>query len=61
MRQIINQNEKYMKAPFVAQTAYALVSDRKKIMEAGFKDFIAKPFDRKSLLEIVSKNLTEEA
>ena len=37
--------------PIIAQTAYALASDRRMAMDAGCDDFIAKPIGRDELLK----------
>jgi PAS domain S-box-containing protein len=41
--------------PIIAQTAY--VDDKEKALEYGCSAFIAKPFDRKSLIRIISENI----
>ncbi len=43
--------------PIIAQTAYALVGQREKILAAGFDDYISKPIKQKTLLAIISKYL----
>jgi PAS domain S-box-containing protein len=43
--------------PVIAQTAYAHSADRDKAMEIGCVDYLAKPFDRKHLIEVVSRYL----
>jgi len=42
--------------PIIAQTAYAFAEDISKSIEAGFNDYIAKPFDQHKLIEILLKN-----
>ena len=42
--------------PIIAQTAYAMESDRKKSLEEGCDDYISKPIKRKDLLEMVAKH-----
>lgn len=42
--------------PIIAQTAYAMADDRRKAMEAGCDDFIAKPIGKEELLR-KSENL----
>lgn len=39
--------------PIIAQTAYAMADDRRKAMEAGCDDFIAKPIGKEELLKKV--------
>lgn len=41
--------------PIIAQTAFALVGDRKKVIDAGCTDYITKPIDRKKLLEKINR------
>jgi CheY-like chemotaxis protein len=43
--------------PIVAQTAYAMVGDRKKSIDAGCDDYISKPIRRKVFLSVISKFL----
>ena len=42
---------RFNKIPVIALTAYALHSDRRRILEAGFDCYMTKPIDRASLLE----------
>jgi PAS domain S-box-containing protein len=39
----------------IAQTAYAFVSDRKNVLEAGCNDYISKPINMTLLLELIKK------
>lgn len=43
--------------PIIAQTAFAMQSDRKKAMEAGCNDYITKPIDHNMLIEVMKKYL----
>ncbi len=43
--------------PVIAITAYALESDRARIMESGFNDFISKPFEIAKLKSLLNKYL----
>jgi len=45
----------YVKIPVVAITAYAMVNDKERFLQAGFDDYISKPFDKKELQSIVLK------
>jgi CheY-like chemotaxis protein len=44
--------------PIIAQTAYTLTEDRRKCMNAGFNDYIAKPINRAALFRLVNENLS---
>ena len=41
----------------IAQTAYGLLTEREKLTEAGFNDFIIKPILSKNLIEMLILNL----
>jgi CheY-like chemotaxis protein len=41
----------------VAETAYALSGDKRKILDAGFDDYLPKPITKESLDEILRLNL----
>lgn len=43
--------------PVIAQTAYALITDRQKAINAGFDEYIAKPIKRDELLKLINKVL----
>jgi CheY-like chemotaxis protein len=42
----------------IAETAYALAGDEKKILAAGFDDYLPKPITKESLDIIISRNLS---
>ncbi|RQO65275.1 histidine kinase [Pedobacter sp. KBW06] len=48
------------KTPAIALTALALKGDNKKCLEAGFDDYLSKPFEETQLLHIVSAWLGKE-
>ena len=39
--------------PIIAQTAYAMIDDKKNVIEAGCNDYITKPIDKKELLRMI--------
>ena len=43
----------------IAQTAYGLLGDREKAIEAGCNDYISKPINKEILLSIIHKNFNE--
>lgn len=44
--------------PVIAQTAFALLGDKKKSLENGCDDYIAKPIKKDVLIQIIRKHLT---
>jgi CheY-like chemotaxis protein len=44
------------KLPIIAQTAYTMVGDKEKAIEAGCNDYISKPVNKDLLLELISKH-----
>ncbi|MEN8202798.1 MAG: response regulator [Bacteroidota bacterium] len=49
---------KHPDLPIIAQTAYALNNDRRKCLNAGFNDYIAKPINKVALFRLVNENLS---
>jgi len=54
---LIKQIRGYKNIPVVAVTAYAMLGDREKFIEAGCTEYIAKPFNRNALIELINKVL----
>lgn len=46
-----------LKTKIIAQTAYAMKEDKQRYLEMGFTDYIAKPYSRDQLLEIIYNNV----
>lgn len=44
----------------IAQTAFAMASDREKSITAGCNDYISKPINKTILLKIIEKNLKDK-
>src|SRR5690606_631657 len=53
--QELRQIEGYEKTPAVAVTAYALPGDEERFLEAGFDNYVAKPFRKEKLVEAVER------
>lgn len=47
----------YESTPVVAFTAFAMASEKEQFKRVGFDDYISKPFDRQSLIDVVERNL----
>ncbi len=53
--QEIRKQAKYRDLPILAMTANAMAGDRKKVLDAGMSDHIAKPFTRVELFTTMAK------
>jgi CheY-like chemotaxis protein len=51
IKKISDYNEK----PIIAMTAYAMDKDKEEFLSSGFTHYIAKPFKRKELLDLLAK------
>ena len=45
--------------PLVALTARAMKGDREKALEAGYDDYLTKPFEKKDILAVIARWLGE--
>lgn len=50
--------ERYRSVPMVALTAYAMPEDRQRFLDAGFNEYLAKPFTRDELRQIIELAFT---
>lgn len=60
MKEMKNKFIQAQRIPFVAQTAYAMSGDKKKLLEEGFDDYISKPIDKSELFQIIEQNIQNE-
>ena len=49
----IRQMDEYKDTPVVAVTAYAMAGDRKRFLSQGCSHYLAKPFSKKDLIELL--------
>ena len=54
------EKQKGTNIPIIAMTAFALVGDREKCIEAGMDDYLAKPIDAEKFYAMVEKYVTKE-
>ena len=56
--QKIRKIEGYENIPIIAVTAYAMMGDKEKFLNAGCTHYIAKPFDRHALIDLLGEALS---
>jgi len=56
----IRKQEKYEKLPIIALTAHAMKEHRKKTLNAGCTDYLAKPVNREKLAEVLQKYIQKD-
>jgi signal transduction histidine kinase/CheY-like chemotaxis protein len=49
------------RVPIIALTALALAGDRERCLQAGMDDYLAKPLERKDVIDVLSRYLTSSA
>ncbi|MDD5473921.1 MAG: response regulator [Candidatus Methanoperedens sp.] len=53
---VIKKNHAHKNVPVIALTAYAMVGDKEKILNAGcFEDYMSKPFDMSDFIKKMEK------
>jgi len=50
----LRQTVKYKSTPIVAVTAYSMLEDQKKILDAGCSHYVNKPFTKKELHDLIT-------
>ncbi len=53
----LREIKKFKDIPIIAITSYAMKGDKKRIMEAGFNEYMAKPIKVKELRELIQSYL----
>lgn len=54
------QIKSFSKVPIIAQTAYAMADDYKKIIQVGCDDYVSKPINRRKLLKKINDVFTRD-
>ena len=52
--------EEYKNTPVMAVTAHAFNSDKNRLLNLGFNEYIAKPFEKDELISLIEKVLSVE-
>ena len=53
----IRKIDGYEKVPIIAITGYALFADKEQFLKEGFDGYLAKPYQKKQLIEIIDQHL----
>jgi len=56
----IREIKGYRNLPIIALTGYVLLNEEQKIMSESFSYYLTKPFDRNSIVSIMTKTLSKE-
>lgn len=56
---LIREREDMAQVPAIALTAYAMPGDREDFLEAGFDQYVSKPFTRTDLTDAIESSLGE--
>ncbi|MDP3150672.1 MAG: response regulator [Ignavibacteria bacterium] len=56
----IRKIDGYEKVPIIAITGYALFADKEQFLKEGFDGYLAKPYRKKQLIEIIIEHLKKE-
>ena len=58
--QTARKMKKYIDIPIIAMTGYALNDDKDNLLKCGFSHYIAKPYEKNQLLELINNALMPE-
>lgn len=58
MKEIRAKYKEYQQVPFIAQTAYAMASDKEFFLKQGFDSYLSKPINRNELISTVKQQLS---
>jgi CheY-like chemotaxis protein len=56
---LLRERERMTDVPAIALTAYAMPGDREDFLDAGFDEYVSKPFTRADLTEAIEASLAE--
>lgn len=55
----LKKNEKFSNVPMIASTAYTMKGDKERLFEAGFDDYISKPYTMDEILIKIKEHLKQ--
>ncbi len=59
LTRMLRETKEYENTPIIAVTAFAMEKDRKNAFEAGCTNYLSKPFDKNTLLKMISGELNQ--
>jgi len=54
---ILKRSSEFSHIPIIAVTAHVLAADKENVLEAGCNNYLAKPFSKQSLIDMIDMNI----
>jgi CheY-like chemotaxis protein len=53
----LRELKEYTHIPIIAVTAFAMAKDKKELLNEGFNEYLAKPFEREEIIKLIENTL----